>query len=228
MSHPSRRFALRAATVLTAAGAAALVTAAPALAHVTAQPGTAEPGGYTVVTFRVPTESDTAGTVALRVELPPEHPITSVRTTPRPGWTATLTRAPLDPPVERHGRTVTEAVTSVTWTADPGVRIGPGEYADFPLSLGPLPTGTDRLVLPAVQTYDDGEVVAWDQEPGPDGAEPERPAPTVELVAAPGTTPTTPATTDDTARWLGGAGLLVGALGVGVGGGAVLSNRRKR
>ena len=225
MSHPSRRSALRAAAVLTAAGAVALVGATPALAHVTAQPGTAEPGGYTVVTFRVPTESDTAGTVALRVSLPPEHPITSVRTTPRPGWTATLTRAPLDPPVERHGRTVTEAVTSVTWTADPGVRIGPGEYADFPLSLGPLPTGTDRLVLPAVQTYDDGEVVAWDQEPGPDGAEPERPAPVVELVAAPGATP---AGTDDTARWLGGAGLLVGALGVGVGGGAVLSNRRKR
>jgi hypothetical protein len=76
-----------------------------------------------------------------------------------------------------------------------------------------------------VQTHDDGEVVAWDQEPGPDGAEPERPAPTVELVAAPGTTA---AGTDDTARWLGGAGLAVGALGVGVGGGAVLSNRRRR
>ena len=225
MSHPSRRSALRSATVLTAARAAALVTVAPALAHVTAQPGTAEPGGYGVVTFRVPTESDTAGTVALRVTLPAEHPITSVRTTPRPGWTATLTRAPLDPPLERHGRTVTEAVTSVTWTAAPGVRIGPGGYADLPLPLGPLPTDTDRLVLPAVQTHDDGEVVAWDQEPGPDGAEPERPAPTVELVAAPGTTA---AGTDDTARWLGGAGLAVGALGVGVGGGAVLSNRRRR
>lgn len=236
MSHAPRRSALRAAAVLVAAGAALLVTAGPAAAHVTAQPGTAEPGGYSVVTFRVPTESDTAGTVALQVSLPPEHPITSVRTTPRAGWTAALTRRPLDPPIESHGRTITEVVSSVTWTADPGVRIGPGEYADFPLSLGPLPTGTDRLVLPAVQTYDDGEVVAWDQQPGPDGAEPERPAPVVELVAAdaPAVTTASVVTTgagttgDDTARWLGGAGLLVGALGLGVGGGALVSARRNR
>lgn len=239
MSHAPRRSALRAVAVLVAAGAAALVTAGPAAAHVTAQPGTAEAGGYSVVTFRVPTESDTAGTVALQVTLPAEHPITSVRTTPRPGWTATLTRRPLDPPVESHGRTITEAVSTVTWTADPGVRVGPGEYADFPLSLGPLPTGTDRLVLPAVQTYDDGEVVAWDQQPGPDGAEPERPAPVVELVPAASEVPVAPvaaalapgtgdAAGDDTARWLGGAGLLVGALGLGVGGGALVTARRSR
>jgi uncharacterized protein HemX len=33
-------------------------------------------------------------------------------------------------------------------------------------------------------------------------------------------------TSDGTARWLAGAGLLVGALGLGVGGGAVLRTRR--
>ena len=78
-------------------------------------------------------------------------------------------------------RTLTEAVRTVTWTANPGTRIGPGEFLDFPLSLGPLPTGVDELALPAVQTYDDGEVVAWDQPMNPDGSEPERPAPTVAL-----------------------------------------------
>lgn len=159
MSIRPRRLALRAVTVLAAAGA---------------------------VDLRVPTESDTAGTVALQVTLPP---LRSVRTTPMPGWTAVL---------QRSG----ETVTGVTWTADPGVRIGPGQFADVALSLGPLPT--DTLVLPAVHTYDDG---------------PDRPAPTVELVLESGT--------DDTARWIGGGGLLVGALGLGPGGGAVLQNRRK-
>ncbi len=177
MSSSVRRRALRAGTVAAVAAAVALVGAAPALAHVTAQPGTAEQGSYSVVSLRVPTESDTAGTVKLQVTLPTDHPISSVRTTPRAGWTATLTRTPLNPPVEVNGRTVTEAISAVTWTADPGVRIGPGEFADFPLSLGPLPTGIDQLVLPAVQTYDDGEVVAWDQQPAADGSEPERPAP---------------------------------------------------
>lgn len=245
MSSSSRRATLRAGTVTVVAAAVALVGAAPALAHVTAQPGTAEQGGYTVISFRVPTESDTAGTVKLQVTLPADHPITSVRTTPRPGWTAVMTKAPVNPPVQSNGRTITEAVSTVTWTADPGTRIGPGEFAEFPLSVGPLPTDTDQLVLPAVQTYDDGEIVAWDQLPAADGSEPERPAPTVTLTPAAGddhamgamsttgTTATTGATTtvaaagtDTTARWLGGGGLLVGALGLGVGVGAVLRARR--
>jgi periplasmic copper chaperone A len=236
MSSSVRRRALRAGTVAAVATAAALVGAAPALAHVSAQPGTAEEGSYSVVAMRVPTESDTAGTVKLQVTLPTNHPITSVRTTPRAGWTATMTRTPLNPPVDVNGRAVTEAISAVTWTADPGVRIGPGEFADFPLSLGPLPTGIDRLVLPAVQTYDDGEVVAWDQPPAADGSEPERPAPVVTLTpatsdAAPVAAALPPAAsatdnTDNTARWLGGGGLLLGALGLGVGAGATLRARR--
>ena len=31
--------------------------------------------------------------------------------------------------------------------------------------MGPLPTDTDQLLFPAVQTYDDGAVVRWDQPP---------------------------------------------------------------
>ena len=237
MSSSVRRRALRAGTVAAVAAAAALVGAAPALAHVTAQPGTAEQGSYSVVSLRVPTESDTAGTVKLQVTLPTDHPITSVRTAPQAGWTAAMTKTPLNPPVDVDGRAVTEAISAVTWTADPGVRIGPGEFADFPLSLGPLPTGIDQLVLPTVQTYDDGEVVAWDQQPAADGSEPERPAPVVTLtpasdgeqaatvaVASAGGAPGSG--TDTTARWLGGAGLLVGALGLGFGAGAVLRGRR--
>lgn len=231
-----RRSALRVGAVLVAATAVTLVGAAPAFAHVTAQPQTAEQGSYAVIAMRVPTESDTAGTVSLQVTLPSDHPITSVRTTPRPGWTATIAKAPVNPPVESHGRTITEAVRTVTWTADPGVRIGPGEFVDFPLSLGPLPTETDQLVLPAVQTYDDGEVVAWDQPPAADGSEPERPAPSVTLTPPTGDDAHAAAamadpsdmsgTADTTARWLGGIGLLVGALGLGVGVGAVLRSRR--
>jgi uncharacterized protein YcnI len=238
MSSSTRRNALRAGTVGALAVTVAVIGAAPALAHVTAQPGTAQQGGYSVVALRVPTESDTAGTVKLQVTLPLDHPITSVRTTPRPGWTATMTKAPLNPPIQRSGRTITEAVSTVTWTADPGTRIAPGEFVDFPLSLGPLPTDTDRLVLPAVQTYDNGEVVAWDQPPAADGSEPERPAPSVTLAPAadeagtalvtstPAPGAPTAGATDGTARWLGGAGLLVGALGLGVGAGAVLRTRR--
>ena len=157
MNRSFRRTTLRAATVAALSATSVLLTAAPAFAHVTAQPGTAAQGGYTVVTFRVPDESDT----------------------------------------------------------------------------------------PATQTYDDGRVVSWDQ-PTTDGAEPERPAPVVRLTpaapdamgghdgdappagpaAAAGPAPAAASRADDTARWLGGAGLLVGALGLGLGVGAVLRTRR--
>ena len=243
MSHTSRRRAVRLATVLSVAATATVLGAAPAFAHVTAQPGDAAQGSYSVVSLRVPNESDTAGTVKLEVTLPADHPLSSVRTTPVAGWTATMTKAAVNPPVQVGERTVSEAVRTVTWTANPGTRIGPGEYLEFPLSVGPLPTGVDEISLPAVQTYDDGEVVAWDQPMNPDGSEPERPAPTLALTPATGdehgaahaaAAPTdTPAqqiqnadTTDGIARWLAGAGLLVGALGLGVGGGAVLRTRR--
>jgi uncharacterized protein YcnI len=237
MSSSISRRTLRAGSVLTVAATAVLLGAAPAFAHVTAQPGEAEQGGYTVINMRVPNESDTAGTIKLEITLPAEHPITGVRTTPVPGWTATMVKAPLAQPLEVHGRTITEAVRTVTWTATPGTRIGPGEFVEFPLSLGPLPTDTDLLVIPAVQTYDDGEVVAWDQPPT-DGPESERPAPMVrlipgepiDLVAAPVAVPAEdqapPAGDDPTARWLGGAGLLLGALGLAFGVGALLRTRR--
>jgi uncharacterized protein YcnI len=238
VSHiPACRRALRLATVLSLAATATVLGAAPAFAHVTAQPGDAAQGSYSVVSLRVPNESDTAGTVKLEVTLPADHPLSSVRTTPVPGWTATMTKAALTSPVQVGERTVSEAVRTVTWTANLGTRIGPGEFLEFPLSVGPLPTGVEEIALPAVQTYDDGEIVAWDQPMNPDGSEPERPAPTLTLTPATGDEHAGPADTtaqelraadgtDSTARWLAGAGLLVGALGLGVGGGAVLRTRR--
>jgi periplasmic copper chaperone A len=234
------RRVLRLGTVLSVAATATVLGAAPAFAHVTAQPGDAAQGSYSVVSLRVPNESATAGTVKLEVTLPADHPLASVRTSPVAGWTATTTEAPLNPPVRSGERMLDKAVRTVTWTANPGSRIRPGEYLDFPLSLGPLPTGVDDLVLPAVQTYDDGKIVSWDQPMNPDGSEPERPAPSVALGPAaaggdhhpgmaapqqPGAPDDAATGTDTTARWLAGAGLLVGALGLGVGAGAVLRSR---
>ena len=46
-----------------------------------------------------------------------------------------------------------------------------------------MPTDVTELAFPAVQTYSSGEEVAW-IDTAADGAEPEHPAPTVQLVAA--------------------------------------------
>lgn len=234
---------LRAGTVAAAAAVVAVLGATPAFAHVVAQPTTVAKGGYAVITLRVPDEDDTAGTVALTVTLSPDHPFSSVSTTAVPGWTATTNEITLNPPLkDDDGNTVTKTIGSVTWKAGPGTRIAPGQYLEFPLLLGPFPTDVDQVRLPAVQTYDNGNIVSWDDPPNADGSEPEHPVPTIDLTAAtadtaPGIASATPADpptataagspdTDNTARLLGGAGLLVGALGLGAGGGAVLRSRR--
>lgn len=239
----------RTGVALCAAGGLTLLGAGVAEAHVTAQPGTAEKGGYAVVSFRVPSELPTAGTVKLEVTLPADHPIVSARTKPMPGWTAVVTKQTLPTPVEAGGAKITEAVNTITWTAQPGTRIGPTEYSDFDVNLGKLPDNVDQILMPAVQTYDDGTVVHWDQVQQPGADEPEHPAPVLKLLdPEPGMEGTgdhgdmagmpgmgsahhdtaAPAGIDDTARWLGGTGLLVGALGLGVAVGALARGRRSR
>lgn len=242
----------RAGALVVATGAALLLGSGPASAHVTARiiGESAEQGSFSKITFRVPNEDDAAGTVKLEIKLPADAPMSSVRPKAVPGWTAKVTVAKLAEPIESHGAEVTEAASSVTWTANRGVRIAPGEFGEFELSVGPLPE-VDELVIPALQTYEGNKVVAWDAAPPAEGdEEPEHPAPVIALSppaeeeggAAPaanqdaadaddaGTDSTDTAAaadgSDDTARWLGGAGLVVGALGLGFGVGATMRARR--
>jgi uncharacterized protein YcnI len=233
------RTLLRAGTLLGTTALIALASAVPAFAHVTANPSTIQKGGYGVVTFRVPDEDDTAGTIALTVNLPTDHPFSSVRTTPVAGWAVTTNEVAINPPLkDDDGNAITKTIGSVTWKANPGNKIPPGQYLDFPLSLGPFPDNVDVIRMPASQTYDNGKVVSWADPPNADGSEPEHPAPSVSLTAATSgdshaamsasAAPADPPSSSDdtTARWLGGAGLLVGALGLGFGGGALLRTRR--
>ncbi|MEU4691559.1 YcnI family protein [Actinoplanes sp. NPDC023714] len=175
----------RAAAVSAVAAAFVLAVASPAAAHVTVNPSTATQGGYTKVSFRVPNESDTASTTKLEVNLPIETPVGSVSLKPVPGWTAATEKSKLDTPVEVHGAPLTEAVSKITWTAAKGSEIKPGTFQEFDVSLGPLPA-VDQMVFKALQTYSDGNVVRWIDEPTTDGTEPESPAPVLKLAAATG------------------------------------------
>jgi uncharacterized protein YcnI len=207
----------------------ALLPAATASAHVRVTPDNPTSGGFSALTFRVPNESATAGTVKLTVKLPQDTPFLYVSTKPVPGWTAATTKSKLAKPVESYGTTLTEAVTEVSWTADKGVSIGPGEYQEFSLSVGPLPDPA-TILLPTTQTYSDGTVAVWDQPTPGSGEEPERPAPALVVVAATGADahgggPTadetaapgqagsaagSTSTADPVARTLGGVGLVAG------------------
>jgi uncharacterized protein YcnI len=198
----------------------------PAAAEVHVNADNAVRGEEAVLTFRVPSKSDTQTlTTRVGIALPD---VASATTEPMPGWTARLDRDP-----------ATGMVRAVTWTAAAGVGIEAGEFALFRLAVT-LPN-TPKLSFPVTQTYSDGTVVRWDQPPLP-GADVKHPTPTLTLASTPpinsdhsvptpaaaappaaaGVSPSSPAT-PDIAHGLAIAGLLVGAIATGV----WLSTRRR-
>lgn len=221
----------RACVTAGTAGLLVLGAAGAASAHVSADsPGATRSAESTVVTFQVSNESATATTTGLTVTLPANGLLPSVRVAPLSGWTATVVKSANGTP------------TAVTWTAGPGTSIGADQFGQFAVRVGPLPDAAS-VTFSATQTYSDGSVVTWDEPPNPDGSEPEHPAPELALAPAAGGTdhggmavtaaPDTAAhgdaatsSPDATARWLGGGGLLLGALGLGVGVGVTVHSRR--
>jgi uncharacterized protein YcnI len=208
-----------AATTLYLGSAAAI---APASAHVHASSDDAVRGGMALVTFQVPNESTTgAATTALTVDL---SKVSSVQTQAVSGWTVKLDRD-----------AATGIVHSATWTAAPKGGIPVDQFGLFRITVK-LPDA-DTVSFSATQTYADGSAVKWDQVPKPGEAEPSNPAPMLTLTEGstpppthhPHPTSTTaptaaaaPATqksraaADNTARILGGGGLLFGAVGIGL------------
>jgi periplasmic copper chaperone A len=162
------------------------LAAAPALAHVSVVTTDATQGGIGVITFRVPTESESASTTKVTVQLPPDQPLASVSVRPLPGWTHKETTAKLPTPITNDdGEQVSEAVSTVEWTAaSPADAIKPGEYGEFSIDAGPLPKAP-TITFKAIQTYSDGSQVAWIEESN-GGTEPDHPAPVLTLLPAAG------------------------------------------
>ena len=185
----------------------ALAAPIAASAHVTLEDNTADAGSYSVITFKVPTESDTESTSKVTATIPASEGL-GVRYVPVAGWTTEITEG--------------AESTTVTWTASAGNEIPPAALQVFSLSLGAIPE-TGSIVIPVAQTYTDGSVVDWaDTEENA-----ELPAPVLYVNDAPAEdhhggaeheeeAPAAAATSSDDvlARILGIGGLVVGAIGV--------------
>jgi uncharacterized protein len=177
----------RLAAVLATALAVLLATLALAVsasAHVTVTaPGAVAGGSDQEITFRVPVEKDVA-TTAVTVVLPTDTPIASVEVQAIPGWTHTEKTAKLATPIKTDDGDITEAVSEITWTANAGNGLKPGEFGAFTIIAGQLPNAKS-LTFRALQTYADGSVVKWIEQAAPGStAEPENPAPVLTLAKA--------------------------------------------
>src|ERR1700712_698336 len=123
---PSRRL-----LTIALVGGAAFAVAFPASAHVTVDPPGATRGGSDqTINLRVPTESDTASTIGLKLQLPTATPIASVLVQPIAGWTFKETTSTLAKPIVTDDGNITSAVTEIDWTADAGQGIKPQEFQD--------------------------------------------------------------------------------------------------
>lgn len=205
-----------------AAATAVLGLAGAASAHVTVNPDEVEGGGYAKLTFRVPTESDTASTTKLQVYFPAGSGLESVSVKPHPGWTATVAKS--------H-----DVVSRITWTPDArSDAIKPGEFDEFDVSVGPLPDrGT--LVFKALQTYSDGSVVRWIEVPKKGQPEPEHPAPVLtvtpaadDTVASAGAAPAASHSDSDEDGGSSKGPWILSIVAVVLGGGALANSFRRR
>jgi uncharacterized protein YcnI len=205
----------------------AVVPALDAYAHVGVSSPDAAPGAEAgKLVFRVPNESDSANTTEITVTLPADTPFAFVSAGYLPGWTAKTTTSKLAAPVEVGDFTLSEAVTSVTWTAD-GDGLPPDQFAEFQLSAGPFVDDVDQYVFTATQTYSDGTVVNW-SDPTVEGQdEPEHPAPVLDLAPAGDSDDSSDSSSDSTARALAIAGVALGAAGLAMGLSARQTRRRE-
>jgi uncharacterized protein YcnI len=165
---------------------AGLLWAGEASAHVTvAAPGVTVGASDATVIVRVPTESDTASTTGLKLQLPTDHPIAGVLVAPIDGWTATIKNTKLATPLKTDDGDITEVVSEIDWQASAGGGIKPGFFGQFTIIAGKLPDDVNSLTFKAIQSYSDGSSVSWIEEAAPGStAEPEHPAPVLKLAAA--------------------------------------------
>ncbi len=245
-NHLTKRLIARAGIPLAVVAGLLIGGAGIASAHVSAHsPDQLTQGGDAEIVFRAPNEQDTANFTRLEVDFSTTSPIGDANVKPMPGWSYQVTMTNLKTPVKMADDTITSAVQSVVWTAQPGYAVKPGEFQEFTISVEGLPTNTTTMDMPAVQTYDNGTVIDWNQPTPASGQEPDHPVPHLTLAPAgaatdganssnssnsatvnmPGMTTTAASGTDGTARWLGGIGLLLGALALGFGLGAYARSR---
>lgn len=177
---PSIRFAAQAALPLLLASVAVGVRA-----HIALEYEAAPAGSYHKTTFRVMHGCGNSPTRQLVVDVPPG--VTGARPMPHAGWAVEVTRERLAQPVTDHGRTVTEDVTRVSWTArSRDDFLAHAHYDEFAV-MARMPSKPGPLYWKVSQLCEPGRT-DWVEVPAP--GQPanalRNPAPVLEVLPAAG------------------------------------------
>lgn len=144
---PHRRVLCRALVVASLVCAAGALLPGVAHAHVTVWPRAAARGAFERYVVRVPNEKNVP-TTRVEIHFPAEVRISSFLEVA--GWQLQVL-------TDSAGK-----ITGAVWTGS----LPPKRFIEFPF-IGVNPKDGERVVFPALQTYEGGEVVQWT---GPEGS----------------------------------------------------------
>ena len=150
-------------TITTTLAAGALLACGAAHGHVTLETPTAFAGsGYKAV-LRVGHGCEGSATHTLIVDVPAGF--RGAKPMPKPGWKIAIRRAPLAQPYESHGKTISDDVVQISWTASaPENALPDAQYDEFVLR-GSAPEQAGPAWFKVRQLCEKGEW-NWVETPG--------------------------------------------------------------
>ncbi len=150
-------------TSLAACVSALLCTASqPAAAHVVLEYQVANAGSYYKATFKVGHGCGTSPTKQMVVTIPAG--VQGAKPMPKAGWAMEIAREKLAQPVVDHGRTVTEDVSRITWTAKTPADYLLNEWYDEFVLQAKLPGKAGTMYWPVSQVCESGRT-DWVETP---------------------------------------------------------------
>ena len=144
--------------------AAFAIAASAAQAHVVLEYQVAPAGRSYKANFKVGHGCGVSPTRQISVAIPAG--VRSARPMPKPGWALEVQRATLASPYTSHGRTITEDVVRITWTARTPDDYLPNTHYDEFVLVGQLPEKDGAMYWPVTQVCAEGRN-EWTEIPRP-------------------------------------------------------------
>lgn len=154
-------------------------------AHVTLEYQVANAASSYKATFRVGHGCDGSPTREIAVTLPAG--VEGAKPMPKPGWTVTIERSKRDEPRTDHGKTITEEVRRIRWTAKTEADALPNDFYDEFVLQARMPSQAGTIYWPVEQICEQGRI-DWSQLPsaGQNPHDLKSPAAALELLPAAG------------------------------------------
>ena len=180
-----KRAALRTHCIAAAAATLFGLNALPAAAHVTLEYQVANAGSYYKATFKVGHGCGVSPVKQILVSIPAG--VQRAKPMPKAGWTLEVTREKLAQPLADHGKTITEGVTRISWTAKTPADYLKNDWYDEFVLQAKLPSNAGTIYWPVSQICEEGKV-DWTEVPktGQKSGDLKNPAAALELMPAVG------------------------------------------